>query len=193
VVKRQLISLAIALTLILVPFRVVVSHPRTAQNCRVAKDDSWDQRCVEELINPSWPANLSAPDELTSFLRLMLKRSDTFRRQWRQLSLARELRLKIVYTYPQPDCRCRALSIAKKRSSSNTIEFTVHLFPPRVRDPEVIAHEFEHALEQAEGLDLKSLADSEQGGVYLLENGIFETKRARLVGVKVAREFRLSG
>jgi hypothetical protein len=54
---------------------------------------------------------------------------------------------------------------------------------------ELIGHEFEHAIEQAEGVDLRSLVESRGGAAYITADGAFETARAVRVGRIVAEEF----
>jgi hypothetical protein len=68
----------------------------------------------------------------------------------------------------------------------------VHL-PPTNGLIELVAHEFEHVIEQIEGLDLKRSARIKGSGVRELEGRVFETDRAqaagRLVLVEMDRRF----
>ena len=52
---------------------------------------------------------------------------------------------------------------------------------------ELLAHEFEHVLEQIEGVDLAALAAS-SGAARQVEAGVFESERARAAGRAVAGE-----
>jgi hypothetical protein len=52
---------------------------------------------------------------------------------------------------------------------------------------ELIAHEFEHIVEQLEGVNLRRLAYERSAGVYVLGHD-YETDRAHRVGLQVARE-----
>ena len=61
----------------------------------------------------------------------------------------------------------------------------VHL-PPTNGLIELVAHEFEHVLEQIEGLDLRRLARIKGSGVHELQGRVFETDRAQLAGRIVA-------
>jgi Tol biopolymer transport system component len=64
---------------------------------------------------------------------------------------------------------------------------TAHVYITRFHDPaELIAHEFEHVLEQLDGIDLT--AHLETGNVWRREDGAMETLRATEVGRRVARE-----
>ena len=70
------------------------------------------------------------------------------------------------------------------------IEADVQLGPSG--DPVLlIAHEFEHILEQLDGVDLPSMATRVATGVRLVpESGHFETDRAIAAGRQVASEVR---
>ena len=55
----------------------------------------------------------------------------------------------------------------------------------------LIAHEFEHILEQLDGVDLRSMATRVATGVHLVPgSGHFETDRAIAAGRQVADEVR---
>jgi hypothetical protein len=57
---------------------------------------------------------------------------------------------------------------------------------------ELIAHEFEHIIEQLDGIDLAARAALPHTGVSSVGPvaDMFETERAKLVGLKVASEVR---
>ena len=52
----------------------------------------------------------------------------------------------------------------------------------------MLAHEFEHVLEQIEGLNLRTLSRVKGSGVREVENAVFETERAQAAGEAVAAE-----
>jgi hypothetical protein len=54
---------------------------------------------------------------------------------------------------------------------------------------ELIGHEFEHLVEQIEGINLEDLAQRKGTGVSVSENGSFETERAQNAGRAIADEF----
>ena len=118
----------------------------------------------------------------------MLRRSPTFRWQCYRIKLANQMRIEVVYTLPIRHNHARAMSTAKKYADG-FIQVTVHLYPPRTHDAELIAHEFEHALEQAEGLNLKALAVTRGCGVHQGDDNSYETKRAIIAGETAAGEF----
>ena len=131
--------------------------------------------------------NISAPTDLRPFLRRMLVSSPTFRWQCYRILRAPMVRVRIVYVAPMPDDRSRARSIICKYSNG-LVQATVELYPPHTHDAELIAHEFEHVLEQLEGWDLKSLAISRNSGVHRVTYDTFETKRAIRAGETIADE-----
>jgi len=143
---------------------------------------------ADESSEPDWPTNIVVPRGLSPFLRAMLDRSPTFRYQWERIAVMPQLLVSVVVTLPSPNCGCRAFSVAK-HYADGTIRVTVYLFPPHVKDPELIAHEFEHALEQADGLNLKALVNVKGSGVYQSDEEYFETLRARRAGDAVNNEF----
>ena len=57
---------------------------------------------------------------------------------------------------------------------------------------EIVAHEFEHIIEQLDNIDLAAKARRARSGVHTLDLGrsIFETRRALKVGRRVAGEVR---
>jgi hypothetical protein len=59
---------------------------------------------------------------------------------------------------------------------------------------EIIAHEFEHIIEQLDGVDLPSLARQATAGVRLTPDADrYETDRAVAVGRQVSQEIRTAG
>jgi hypothetical protein len=137
---------------------------------------------------PQVPPNISVPDSLRPILYDILKKSPTFRRQCLQLSRSHNLRIDIKIVGAIPQTHCLALSRAT-RFADGQVMLTMMIVAARGNYVELLGHEFEHALEQAEGLDLKALAATSGDRVYQLEDGSFETQRARRVGLTVAREF----
>ena len=81
--------------------------------------------------------------------------------------------------------RCRAFTIVHRRGYA--VRAQVHL-PPSRSLTELVGHEFEHLIEQIEGLDLKRLARVKGSGVHEGEGRVFETDRAQMAGRVVADE-----
>jgi hypothetical protein len=53
---------------------------------------------------------------------------------------------------------------------------------------ELLAHEFEHVIEQLEGVDLRQRATEPHSGVRKVDGGAFETDRANKAGRAAALE-----
>jgi hypothetical protein len=134
------------------------------------------------------PPNISAPEPIKRVLCVMLKRSPSFRQQCYLIGEAHHLQITIRIVVGVPGSNCRARSEVT-RYSAGRIMFQTLLVAARRDTVEVIAHEFEHALEQIEGIDLKSLARIAGKGVYRLGDGSFETERAMKAGQRIAQEF----
>ena len=66
----------------------------------------------------------------------------------------------------------------------------LHLPPRGAQLAELVGHEFEHILEQVEGLNLRALADKKGSGVHEVERDLYETDRAQRTGRIVAEEVR---
>jgi hypothetical protein len=61
----------------------------------------------------------------------------------------------------------------------------------RVVQPEYLAHEIEHVLEQIDGVDLRTAVKNGVTGAWQTSSGAFETARAVAVGRLVAQELGL--
>jgi hypothetical protein len=132
------------------------------------------------------PPNIMAPTGLKTVLNSMLLRSATFRRQCRLLREAANVRIELecitpgAYSY-------RAKSIVT-RSDGGSVTIKMRLVAPSDYI-EMVGHEFEHAIEQTEGLDLKALVAAPGHKAYRVEDGSFETQRAIRVGRLVLDEY----
>lgn len=130
------------------------------------------------------PANIDVAHDLARVLERIYHRSATFRAQCERIAGADNLRVIIRIDTAIPS-HCRAYTIVQRRGYN--IVADVHL-PPTNGLIELIGHEFEHLLEQIEGLDLKRLAGVKGSGVRVLEGRFFETDRAQTAGRLVAAE-----
>jgi hypothetical protein len=117
-------------------------------------------------------------------LQRLHDRSATFRLQCARLAGAANLSVTLRLN-PLIPSRCRAFTIIRRRGWQLRAE--VHL-PPGHALTELIAHEFEHVLEQVEGQDLRVLARTRGSGVREIDGDMFETDRAVRVGRVVAHE-----
>jgi hypothetical protein len=118
----------------------------------------------------------------------MLRSSATFRRQWDALAKGHRVHVAVFMTSGPLEGTCRART-TMRRYSSGLLLAVVHI-PPLGDYPELVAHEFEHVLEQVEEVDLAALARSGSSGVKRRPDGAYETTRARNAGLTVAAELR---
>lgn len=132
------------------------------------------------------PANVELLSDIGDALQRIYDQSPTFRAQCERIAGARHLRVRIRINASIPG-RCRAFTILQRRGRE--LEADVHL-PPSGDHSELIAHEFEHVLEQIEGLNLRRLSRVRGSGVHEVELQVFETERAQAVGRVVAAETR---
>lgn len=137
------------------------------------------QQCRRTL-----PANLEVAHDLARVLERIYQRSATFRAQCERIAGADNLRVTIRIDTAIPG-RCRAYTIVQRRGYDIVADVRL---PPTNGLIELVGHEFEHLLEQIEGLDLKRLARIKGSGVRELEGRVFETDRALTAGRVVADE-----
>lgn len=132
------------------------------------------------------PANVQLLHAIEDAITLIYDRSPSFRAQCARIAEAENLRVTVRID-PSISSRRRAYTVVQR--DGHQIRAGVHL-PPSSDHAELLAHEFEHILEQIEGLDLPKLAGVKQSGVYETEYGVFETYRAQTAGRIVMAETR---
>jgi hypothetical protein len=160
--------------------RTEAMRDRLATKCRIQLNVS----PKDDLVIPS---NIQVPDILKNIVNMMLMKSPTFRAQCRVLANSPKIRIKLTLLspgyYPY-----RAVSNAT-HFRDGTIMIEMRFIPPSDYI-EMIGHEFEHAVEQAEGLNIRALAASGRTQVYEVCGGDgFESRRAINAGRTVAREY----
>src|SRR5215831_9621989 len=166
--------LYIALTLHTLPDPCLARSPpaRPVANSNDPRDHPPEGNPHESKV-PELPSNISAPAGLKDILDSMLTRSPTFRRQCELLRDAGKVRIDIRII-PSQTCLYRATSIVQRFDGGFVL---IHMrFVAPGDYIEMIGHEFEHAVEQTEGIDLKALASDRCCKVYEVEKGIFETE-----------------
>jgi hypothetical protein len=139
---------------------------------------------VQQCLRSSLPANVELTHDLDRVLQRLHDRSATFRTQCERLGRAPHLRVTIHLNTSLPS-RCRAFTTVRRHGRQIRADVNV---PPSSALSELVAHEFEHLLEQIEGLDLRVLARTRESGVREVERELFETDRAIRVGRIVAAE-----
>lgn len=130
------------------------------------------------------PSNMELSPAVSRTLEALYTQSPTFRAQCERIAAAKTLRV-IVRLDGAMRTNCRAFTTFQR--SGREIRAEVHL-PPGHAIIELAAHEFEHVLEQIEGLNLRQLARKRGSGVREVDRELFETDRARRAGRAVADE-----
>ena len=134
------------------------------------------------------PANVQLLHDIEDAIQFIYDRSSSFRAQCARIAEADNLRVTVQID-PSIPGRCRAYTVVQRQG--HQIRADVHL-PPSSDHAELLAHEFEHVLEQIEGLDLRRLARVKESGVHETQYAVFETDRAQTAGRIVRAETRQS-
>ena len=136
------------------------------------------------------PANLIVSPMYRPLIESMLRQSATFRRQC--LRIEGEPRvtvnLRIAVSPRRSDVRA---TTHMTRQPEGHLSALIEIYP--INDNvELIAHEFEHVIEQLDEVDLAARARLRDPGVRGLpgDSHVFETSRALKVGLKVTEEVR---
>jgi hypothetical protein len=116
------------------------------------------------------------------------RRSPTFRRQVARLA-ASGLLVTIEWCRTRCPGTVRAQTIVHYQDGMLAgANARIHFRP--TEEPELIAHELEHVIEQLEGVDLARLASRKPGVVHVDASGGYETTRAQHVGQLAGAEYR---
>lgn len=134
------------------------------------------------------PETIRISGELRPHVEAMLATSATFRQQFARIATAPKLIInaRIDLTFMQRGFRARS---CMRRYDSGLLVVSMDIGPGGMQ-PEWIAHEFEHVIEQLDGLRLPALAARGQSGTWFSFGEMVETKRATRAGRTVADEMR---
>jgi hypothetical protein len=133
------------------------------------------------------PDGIQVADDLRPRVELMLRKSATFRSQCRRIAEAPQLYVRVRVDTLMTGRAYRAVSkICRQPSGAIVAAIDIAAFG----DPaEWLAHEFEHLIEQLDGVNLRELERRRQG-VWQSGTQMFETARAVRVGRQVLSEMR---
>jgi hypothetical protein len=131
----------------------------------------------------SLPPTIDLEDGLEPVVRWMLEHSPTFRRQCRMLA-ASHVSATVRYALRAPGTTNRARAVFRERSSGLLIADIEITVSPDLA--ELLAHEFEHVIEQLDRVNLQQLV--RQGQAVKMPDGAFETRRAIAAGQRVMGE-----
>ncbi len=119
----------------------------------------------------------------------MLERSPTFRRQCARIARASGIAI-VLRSEVHGGHHADAWTTIARGENGRPRQITINIVAGP-RTAELIAHEFEHIVEQLDGVDLRLKASMRASGVRACDCGdteMFETERAIAVGQQVARE-----
>jgi hypothetical protein len=133
------------------------------------------------------PANIAIPADYRAVIAEMYRYSPTFRRQCNRLGRASDVRVRITPSLLRGTNPDGALTrIVRVRAGGLDAGVELGVSGDLVT---LIAHEFEHILEQLDGVDLPVMASRTASGVHLVPGSEhFETERAIAAGRQVANE-----
>jgi hypothetical protein len=140
------------------------------------------------------PRRLAAPPNLVvgsmyrPVIESMLRESPTFRRQC--MRIAGESRLTVHLAIGSMPSRSGARATTRMTRTAKGHLTAIIDIGPLQNTEELIAHEFEHIIEQLDGIDLAARAALPHTGVTEIgyRAATFETTRAQRVGLKVISE-----
>ena len=140
-------------------------------------------RAGEGICAGQVPSNIDAGIFGSQILEI-LSRSETFRRQCQRIAAVRVLRVRLAIT-ARPHAEYRALTILARYDAGSLRADVTLVFAENY--VELLAHEFEHVLEQLDGVNLSD--DAARGQAQILQDGAYETRRATVAGLQVLREY----
>lgn len=132
------------------------------------------------------PSAINVADRFRPSVAEALEVSPTFRQQWERIAAERLVNVYVYQSAPSKDLSRRA-STEFRRYSSGLLHAVVEI-PAGDDHVELLAHEFEHVIEQIERIDLRALVRAGSPGVKLRPDGAFETLRAQQAGIAAALE-----
>jgi hypothetical protein len=130
------------------------------------------------------PGNLEAAPPLHPVLDRLWEGSPTFRRQCARIAAARQLKVTVL---PEDQPRSPSIAARSKMTFQGADLVSASVYVDVSPDAaSLLAHEFEHILEQLDGVNLGEQADNE--AVWKNGENSFETRRAIEAGQRVSRE-----
>lgn len=133
------------------------------------------------------PGNIVLSTEMARALMKIYESSATFRAQCDRIAAAPALSVIIRLDAVIPRS-CLAFTLINRRGY--TLRADVHLPAAGTMMAELVGHEFEHIVEQLDGLNLRVLANVRGSGVRESAFEVYESDRAQRAGRIVAAESR---
>jgi hypothetical protein len=130
------------------------------------------------------PGSIELEQGLQPIVKWVLEHSPRFRQQCRTLAAAPRLRATVTVSYRQLTGTSRART-AFRQTETGGLDAQIEIGSASDIS-ELLGHEFEHLIEQLDGVDLSAMARG--GEARRLTDGAFETERAIAAGQQVAGE-----
>jgi len=146
---------------------------------------------VPQFVEARLPPNLIVSPLLQPVVEAMLRDSPTFRRQCARLINSPLITVSLEQLVV---VRAGGAQAVTDFSFDRDARMAAHVkLGPTADREELIAHEFEHIIEQLDGVDLRSLAKHGTAGVRFTQDlDQFETDRAAATGRQVTEEIRMA-
>lgn len=140
-------------------------------------------RLASATCESSLPSNIDAGMLQPQLLQL-LQRSPTFRQQCGRIAARRVLRVTVrIGTWIDREAQAQTV-ITRYDAGAIRAQVTLRFSEDYLL---LLAHEFEHILEQVEGVNLHGEAAS--GRAWRTSGGAWETRRAASAGIRARQEF----
>jgi len=133
------------------------------------------------------PDNIELPRDLERILARVYRSSPTFRAQCGRIAEAGALAVSVKLDTSIPSSY-QAFTMIYRRG--HALRADVHLPPATMAMAELVGHEFEHILEQLDGLNLRMLSHVRGSGVRESSFDVYETIRAQRAGHDAAGALR---
>lgn len=139
---------------------------------------------VCDAASPALPPTIALEPGLEPIVRWTLENSPTFRQQCRILEASVALTATVRVAPRSAGSTERAISTVR-RNPSGTLEAAIEIRATESLT-ELLGHEFEHVIEQLDGVNLRDL--EAEGEARRVDGGAFETRRAIVAGQRVSGE-----
>ena len=167
------------------------SHLVSRHTSNVARVYTDDESAIPQFSDVRLSPNVAIAPALRSIVAAMLRDSVTFRRQCARLAESPSIAVSVddaVIPDRAPFRAATEFSVDGRGEALARVRLG-----SRADVEQRIAHEFEHIIEQLDGVDLRSLARRQTAGVHsVCADTHFETERAIAMGRQVAQEIRAS-
>src|SRR5262249_27078922 len=124
-----------------------------AEASNPADSETGDAAEIDAVLAP--PSNVNFRKDFQPIVARLLRRSPTFRKQFQRIRGASNLQVTIQLITSESELPYHARCIIDRRGGFIRVKMEIVALSAY---PNVIGHEFEHLLEQLDGLNLRALA-----------------------------------